>query len=142
MNSPSDCIFCKIIAGEIPAATVLEEDAVVAFLDVNPVTPGHLLLVPTSHDTNLFDASNEVVAQMGTVLPRLARALRNATGAPALNVVINAGGEAGQVVDHLHFHLIPRRADDAFQMHWPKTSYAEGEQEALRQRITAALKAS
>jgi histidine triad (HIT) family protein len=142
MSGPPDCIFCKIVRGEIPAAKVLETDAVVAFLDIQPAAPGHLLVVPKEHHANLADTPDEVASELGAILPRLVRAVRKAVGAPALNVVANTGREAGQSVDHVHFHLIPRRAGDAVQIRLSQRTYPGGELDLVRQRIVSALEAS
>jgi histidine triad (HIT) family protein len=137
MSAPADCIFCKIVRGEIPAAKVFESDAVIAFLDIQPAAPGHLLIVPKSHHTSLLDTPDAVARELGAVLPRLVRAVRTATDAPALNVIANTGREAGQSVDHVHFHLIPRRAGDSVQIRLSGRAYGAGEQETVRKRIAA-----
>lgn len=135
MPRDPSCIFCKIAGGQIPAAKVLETDAVVAFLDIAPVAPGHVLVVPKEHYARLADTPPDVVAALAAELPRLTRAVLAATGAPALNVLQNNGREAGQVVDHVHFHLIPRRPGDDFRYTWPRTQYAEGSVEQMRASI-------
>jgi histidine triad (HIT) family protein len=139
MAADPDCIFCKIVAGQIPSAKVLETDSAVAFLDINPVAPGHLLLVPKEHSTTLVDTSSAVLSAVVAYLPRLARAVLAATGAPALNVVQNNGREAGQVVNHLHFHLIPRKPGDEFRLHWPHGKYDGNALEEMRSRMAAAV---
>jgi histidine triad (HIT) family protein len=139
MASDPNCIFCKIVAGQIPSAKVLETDSAVAFLDINPVAPGHVLLVPKEHSANLVDTSPAVLSTVVADLPRLARAVLAATGATALNVVQNNGREAGQVVNHIHFHLIPRKPSDAFRVHWPQGKYEGNALEEMRSRIASAV---
>ncbi len=139
MDLDPNCIFCKIVAGEIRSSKVLETDAAVAFLDIAPVAPGHLLLVPKEHAMTLSDASAQVIASVAAELPRLARAVLAATGAPALNVLQNNGREAGQVVAHVHFHLIPRRSGDEFRFHWPHGKYEVNAMDQMRSRIADAL---
>jgi len=129
------CIFCKIIAGEIPCAKVLETDSVIAFLDIGPVAPGHVLVVPKEHYTTLADTPSAILSALAAELPRLARAVRLATAAPGLNLVQNNGREAGQVVDHVHFHLIPRTHNDEFRVHWPRKKYEDDAMERMRERI-------
>ena len=139
MPRDPNCIFCKIADGQIPAAKVFETDAVVAFLDIAPVAPGHVLVVPKDHHARLADTPPEVAAALAAELPRLTRAVLAATGAPALNVLQNNGREAGQVVDHVHFHLIPRRPGDEFRYSWPRTQYAEHGVEQMRANIAKSL---
>jgi histidine triad (HIT) family protein len=139
MPRDANCTFCKIVDGEIPAAKVLETDSVVAFLDIAPVAPGHVLVVPKEHYARLADTPSEVSAALASELPRLTRAVLAATGSTALNVLQNNGREAGQLVDHVHFHLIPRRPGDEFRYHWPRTQYAEGGVEQMRASIAKSI---
>src|ERR1700733_12959039 len=104
----ADCVFCKIVAGDIPSALVLEADAAGAFLDIHPVNHGHVLLVPKEHHATLADLPDEAAAETASLLPRLARAVIKATGAEGMNVIVNIGRVAGQTIDHIHWHLIPR----------------------------------
>jgi len=135
----SDCIFCRIIAGEIPAATLIETAKVISFLDINPVNPGHALAVPKRHVASLLDLTQEELHIAGFVIKRLAAAIKEATGAEGFHVLQNDGAVAGQVVQHVHFHIIPRKPDDGFQLGWRQGSYAEGELEELRRAIQAGL---
>jgi histidine triad (HIT) family protein len=138
VTDPS-CIFCKIIRGDIPSATVLETDDVIAFLDIQPVNRGHLLLVPKAHAPTLIDLPDDVAATVGSFLPRLARAVRAATGADGLNLIVNTGRVAGQTVDHCHFHLIPRFADDPVNWPWPHAEYVGDEMGQMRFAIEREL---
>jgi histidine triad (HIT) family protein len=135
----SDCIFCRIASGRIPAARVLETDEAVAFLDVGPLAPGHTLLIPRTHYENLLDVPVEVLAKLAAHLPRLAGAILAATGAGGMNLLQNSGASSGQAVFHLHFHLIPRREGDSLGYRWNPGTYAPGEADALRGRILAQL---
>lgn len=135
-----DCIFCKIVAGEIPSARVLETDAAVAFLDVRPVNHGHLLLVPREHHPTLADLPDEAAAEAAALLPRLARAVLKTTGAEGLNLIVNNGRCAGQTIDHVHWHLIPRFADDAVNWPWPHTAYVGDELGQMQFRIQRELR--
>ncbi len=139
MVSEPSCIFCKIVAGIIPSLKVLETDHALAFLDVNPVNLGHILVVPKSHHANLAELSEAVAAHIGSLLPKLCRAVQSATGAAALNVVINNGRDAGQTVDHGHWHLIPRYPGDAVHWPWTHVAYPPEGPDPLRERIASAL---
>ncbi len=139
MPSDPTCIFCKIIAGQIPSAKVLETDAMLAFLDIAPIAPGHTLVVPKEHFATLAETSPQAVAAVAAELPALVRAVLAASGAPAINVVQNNGREAGQVVGHVHFHLIPRSAGDGIRVPWPQGKYEGDAMEKMRSRIAASL---
>lgn len=101
-------IFSRILAGEIPCHRVHEDDHVLAFLDIGPLSRGHVLLIPKEAKATLGELSEEAAGALGRALPRLCRAVCAATGAEAYNVLQNNGAEAGQVVMHVHFHVIPR----------------------------------
>ena len=104
----ADCIFCKIIAGEIPSSKVYEDDRVVAFLDISQVTPGHTLVVPKQHFRNLLEMDAGSVSQLFARVPDIARKVMKATGAKGMNILNNNEEIAGQTVFHTHVHLAPR----------------------------------
>ncbi|HEL9633706.1 TPA: HIT family protein [Streptococcus suis] len=104
----SDCIFCKIVAGEIPASKVYEDDQVLAFLDITQVTKGHTLVIPKKHYRNVLDMDAEAAGQLFTAVPAIARQLKEKLGASGLNIVNNNEEAAGQTVFHTHIHLLPR----------------------------------
>lgn len=141
-HSPRDphCVFCKIIAGEIPSTRVLETDQAIAFLDINPVNKGHLLIVPRAHYPRVLDLPDDLSAHVGSLVPRLARAVHAATGAEDSNVIINSGRVAGQTVDHCHWHIVPRFHGDPVRWPWPQGSYADGEASQMADAIIRALK--
>ncbi len=134
-----DCVFCKIVAGEIPSARVYESDRAVAFLDIQPVNKGHLLVVARSHHPTLADLPDELAAHVGSLLPRLCRAVRDATGVEGYNVIVNNGRAAGQTIGHVHWHLIPRSIDDDVHWPWPHRACSGDELERIRTRIEGAL---
>ncbi len=107
----ADTIFGKIIRGEIPCHKVYEDDKVLAFLDIGPLSRGHTLLIPKEPAETIDALSDESAAALGRMLPRLCRAVRAATGATGLNVLQNNGRNAHQLVPHVHFHIIPRHDD-------------------------------
>lgn len=139
MDHDPACIFCKILRGDVPSACVLETDQAVAFLDIHPVNKGHLLLVPRAHHATLDDLPDDLAAHAGALLPRLVRAVRAATGAEAIHVVINNGRLAGQTIDHGHWHIIPRFAGDAVHWPWPHDAYQDDELGQLQFRLQREL---
>ena len=104
----SDCIFCKIISGEIPSAKVYEDEEVYAFLDISQVTKGHTLLIPKTHKKNIFEFSQEEASRLFQRVPIIAEALKATYSPEGLNILNNNGETAGQTVFHYHIHLIPR----------------------------------
>ena len=104
----SETIFSKIIRGEIPCHRVYEDEAILAFLDVSPLAPGHTLVIPKAAAATLDQLSDESAAAIGRALPKISRAVMKATGATAFNVLQNNGAAAHQAVLHVHFHIIPR----------------------------------
>jgi histidine triad (HIT) family protein len=114
-----DCIFCRIIAREIPSAIFYEDENVVAFLDAFPAVEGHSLVVPKRHTESLRTSPEEVV-QIARVLPRLTDAVVTSLGAEGVNILCNDGRGAGQIVPHIHFHIVPRRPDDGLRFHAPQ----------------------
>jgi histidine triad (HIT) family protein len=133
-----DCIFCKIVRGELPSYKVYEDENVLAFLDIHPVSPGHVLIVPKEHATNIFDISSENWGRVQEVARKIAIALEKATGADGVNLMMNNREHAGQVVDHAHVHLIPRFRGDGLKL-WPHKEYKEGEAEAAAEKIRRSL---
>jgi histidine triad (HIT) family protein len=131
----TDCIFCKIIAGQIPCYKVFENQLVLAFLDIGPVSDGHVLILPKVHCQRLDQCPGEVLAQIMTVAGPIAKAITAATDAPAYNVLCNNGSQAGQVVEHLHFHVIPRRENDKVFPRWQAFKYPQGKAEELLRKI-------
>ncbi|MFH0963268.1 MAG: HIT family protein [Planctomycetota bacterium] len=135
-----NCIFCKIVRGEIPARIVYRDARFVAFLDIHPVSRGHTLLVPTTHVTSLARIDPPALEGLPEVLPALAGAVMRAVGADGLNLLNNTGCSAGQVVEHLHIHLIPRwTRDDVGLLNWRPREVEAAELEGLERRIRDAL---
>ncbi len=135
MNADQECIFCRIVAGEVPADKVLDDEAGIAFLDIGPVAEGHTLLIPRKHAETLADMSEEDAAGLLRNLPRLGRAVQSATGCEGVNVLQNNGSIAGQLVPHVHFHIIPRSPGDEFHFNWPAGAYTEGRIDELAAAI-------
>ncbi len=118
MTEP-DCIFCRIVAGEIPCHRLYEDDRVLAFLDIGPLSEGHCLIIPNAHYATIDQMPGDLVAACTSLIPRLSKALIAVTNAPGWNVLQNNGAVAGQAVDHVHFHLIPRHGGDGLGYRWP-----------------------
>ena len=135
----ADCIFCKIIAGHIPAMKVYEDADSIAFLDVGPLADGHTLLVPRQHFATIAEIPPAVLGACAAQLPRLAAAILQATAAEGVNILQNNGSAAGQVVQHVHIHLIPRRVGDGLGFRWNAGKYPPGRGEELSRSISAAL---
>ncbi len=132
------CVFCKIVAGQIPCYKVYEDDQTLAFLDINPVARGHLLVIPKGHWERLDQMPSDVTAALGQVLPMLGKAVMTATGLPDWNLLQNNGKTAGQVVDHVHFHIIPRRVGDGLGYRWPAGKLTDPEARVLMDAIQKA----
>ncbi len=112
----SDCLFCRIVAGEIPATRVHEDERTIAFMDINPVTRGHLLVIPRAHSRDLLDIEPADLAATAQAAQLLAGKAVRALDADGVNVVNNCGAAAGQTVFHFHLHVVPRTAGDGFHV--------------------------
>mmetsp|Transcript_131105 Transcript_131105/g.184874 ORF Transcript_131105/g.184874 Transcript_131105/m.184874 type:complete len:146 (+) Transcript_131105:79-516(+) len=115
-------IFAKILAGEIPCHKVFETEHALAILDAFPTREGHCLLIPKGETMDVRDMSEDHAAKALSALPRLSKAVTKATGCTGVNVIANAGGDAGQMVFHTHFHVIPRFADDKEFLPFPPSA--------------------
>jgi histidine triad (HIT) family protein len=130
-----DCIFCKIIEGRIPCSKVYEDDLVLAFLDINPLAEGHTLVIPKDHVTLITDMSAERAAEFFERVPRLAQAVKEATASDGMNLLQSNGRCAGQVIDHVHIHLIPRTTGDSLGFRWKATTYGDGRVDEVLRKI-------
>jgi histidine triad (HIT) family protein len=139
MSRDPNCIFCKILSGEIPSMRVLENEFAVAFLDINPINHGHVLLVPRTHHSSIDTLPEDVAAGTAKLLPGLSRAIHLATGSHGLNIIINNGRAAGQTIFHGHWHLVPRFVDDSVNWPWPHTPYSGDELAQMQFRIQREL---
>lgn len=136
----SETIFSKIIRGEIPCHRVYEDDHVLAFLDIGPLSRGHTLVIPKEPAATLDALSDESAAALGRVLPRLCRAVMKATGASAYNVLQNNGALAHQAVFHVHFHIIPKPDErQGLGVGWPTRAIDHGDAAALAAQLRDAL---
>ncbi len=130
-----DCIFCKMVAGDIPVIKLYENEIVLAFLDIYPVSDGHTLVIPKQHFEKLHDCPPELLGEVGSRLGKIAGAVAAAMGSEGYNLLCNNGRAAGQVIEHLHFHIIPRNAGDGVFDRWPAYKYPDGKIEALAEAI-------
>tara|TARA_Y100000310_G_scaffold342206_1_gene444285 strand:- start:7196 stop:7624 length:429 start_codon:yes stop_codon:yes gene_type:complete len=130
----SDCVFCDMISKKMHRDMLYEDGEVVAFLDIAPVNQGHLLVIPRTHYENIFDVPEETLQKIILVVKKMAQVLDKISD--GVNVVSNNKKAAGQVVGHLHFHVIPRMDGDGFR-HWPGKEY---ESEEEMKKMTEELK--
>jgi len=135
----SGCIFCKIIRGEIPSHRIYEDDLVLSFLDANPINPGHSLVMPKKHYTTIFETPQEELHACISVCRKVGEAVYRAVGASGLNVLQNNFRSACQFVDHIHFHIIPRRDGDSFLAPWLRGSATAAEMEEILKKLKAEL---
>ncbi len=136
----SETIFSKIIRGEIPCHKVYEDEHVLAFLDVGPLSRGHTLVIPKQPAATVADLSDEVGAAIGRVLPTLCRAVKAATKTEQYNVLVNNGPLAHQAVFHVHFHIIPKPNEaEGLGVEWPAGTIDHADAKTLAAEIAAAL---
>jgi histidine triad (HIT) family protein len=135
-----DCVCCKIVAGQIPAAKVYEDADAVAFMDIGPVAKGHTLVIPRLHADPLADTPPDVLQKLIVVVQKIVRAQSRALGCDGINVTQANGRAAGQVIPHVHFHVIPRFARDGCAANWMPGKYESPEEmNRYAERIRAAL---
>lgn len=111
----NDCVFCAIAAGEIPCFKVFEDDFALAYLDINPFSEGHTLVIPKAHTTGLLDTPEETLAALLARVKKVAAHLKSALGCDGFHILQNNGAAAGQTVGHIHFHIVPRREGDPIE---------------------------
>ncbi|HVL86643.1 MAG TPA: HIT family protein [Candidatus Thermoplasmatota archaeon] len=138
-TSDPACVFCKIVARQIPARIVHEDEETLAFLDVHPLAEGHALVVPKAHRARLEDLNEDEARAFFATVVKVNRRSRKATGAPATTLAVNNGPEAGQEVPHLHLHVVPRvKGDGAGAIHalrWPRPTLAPARMDELTKEI-------
>ncbi len=134
-----DCIFCKILKGEVPSAKVYENDKVFAFLDIGPVHKGHTLVIPKEHFETILDIPEDLLKEVIAVLKKVSKAVKQGVNADGISVAQSNYKAGGQVVPHLHFHIMPRFENDGLKF-WPQSKYEEGEMDKFREKIVKFLK--
>lgn len=133
--SADDCVFCKIVTGEIPATKIFEDEVVLVFLDIGPISDGHTLVIPKQHFGRLHECPAELLGQISSRLGKIAGAVSAAMDCDGYNLLCNNGRAAGQLVEHLHFHIIPRNDGDGVFDRWPAYKYTEGIIEKIADQI-------
>lgn len=126
-----DCIFCKIAKGDIPSATLYEDEDLRVILDLGPASKGHALVIPRIHAANLFELPDEIAEKAIVVAKKVATRLKEGLHADGLNLVQNNGAAAGQTVDHFHIHLIPRYENDTVNVKWQPGTLSEADKEDI-----------
>jgi len=135
----NDCLFCKIIAKHIPSQVVHEDERTFAFLDINPVNPGHTLVVHKHHHTDIFDTPEEDMKDLIATAKRVASAVMTAMKADGVNIGMNNKAAAGQAVFHAHLHVIPRFSSDGLK-HWPHQKQTTEQLKDAQEKIVRAMK--
>ena len=136
----NDCIFCKIIAGEIPATVVYEDGEALVFMDIGPIIKGHALVVSRKHYDPVTETPDDVLAKLHLVAKRIAQAQVNGLGADGVNIMQNNGKAAGQEVPHIHVHVIPRFANDGHHWNWDAKKYGDfAEMEEMAEKMRSYL---
>ena len=134
-----NCIFCKLANGDIPTATVYEDEYLRAIMDAAPANKGHIIILPKSHAADIYELEDEYVSRAFVLAKKLAVALKKLTGCDGVNILQNNGGAAGQTVFHFHVHVIPRFKDDDCTIVWKPTSYEDGEASEVAKKIAELL---
>ena len=139
MKSDPNCVFCRIVAGEIPCFKLCEDDRTLAFMDVNPAAPGHALVIPKAHHVDLFVMPEALLAACAATAKTVASAVHETLAPDGLNLVQANGPGAAQSVPHFHVHVLPRRKDDELYLNWELEPGDRDEIAALADRIKANL---
>lgn len=138
-SPPGQCIFCRLVAGEIPAATVFEDDLTVAFMDIGQVNPGHVLVAAKRHAATLFDLTPDEAGAVMRTAQRVAIAVREAFDPPGLTLLQANGRDGDQTVFHFHMHVVPRHGGDGIALSWPRKDPPAGTLRDYADRIRACL---
>lgn len=138
-SPPGQCIFCRLVAGEIPAFRVWEDELSIAFMDIGQVNPGHVLVATRRHAATLFDITPQEAAAVAQTAQRVARAVRAAFDPPGLTLLQANGREGDQTVFHFHLHVVPRHADDGVALSWPRKDPPPEVLKGYAERLSAAM---
>lgn len=132
------CIFCKIIKGDVQCSKIVETDSVLAFLDISPINPGHVLIVPKAHHENILDTPDVALHECISVCKKVAQAVKEELPCDGVNIGMNNFAAAGQIVMHAHLHVIPRFQNDGLK-HWPGKQYQDGQATRIAKRLAEKL---
>jgi histidine triad (HIT) family protein len=135
-DSDPDCIFCKIVAGELPGTIIDEDERTIAFMDINPATRGHALVIPRKHARDLLEIEPDELAAVAVAAQRLAARVHERLGADGVNLINSCGSAAWQTVFHFHIHVIPRYAGDPLRLPWTPTPGDLGEIAAIAKELS------
>ncbi|NLP17149.1 MAG: HIT domain-containing protein [Clostridiales bacterium] len=133
----SNCIFCKIISGDIPSSVLYEDEDFKVIMDISPASRGHAIILTKKHFENLYEIDDEVAKKVLVVAKKVAKAMKKELNCDGLNLLQNNGEDAGQSVFHIHFHLIPRYKGDSVKLKWVPGEYKNGEAMELAKRISS-----
>ena len=132
----SNCIFCKIANGEIPSATLYEDNLVRVILDISPASKGHALILPKEHYANLYEIDEDMLKHVILIAIKMAVKMKEALGVEGINILQNNGEIAGQTVFHYHMHIVPRYADDQVNIKWKSGELSEENKEELIKKLS------
>lgn len=135
----NDCIFCGVVAKTIPSYIICEDEHSLALLNIDPINPGHAVIIPRQHYKDFFDTPSEVLTSMSELIKKVGPVIKDIVGADAINIGINNGSSAGQVIFHLHIHLIPRFETDGLKSWERNATMAFPDKDELLEKIKTAL---
>jgi histidine triad (HIT) family protein len=135
MVTEADCIFCKLVRNEMPSKKIYEDEDTVAFLDINPTTPGHTLVIPKKHYENIYDIDEKTLCKTMGIVKAVSERVKTRMNAEGINVLQSNSRAAGQLVDHIHFHIIPRYKDDPFIIRFSRIQLSESEMSSIRDKL-------
>ena len=138
-SPPDQCLFCRLVAGEIPSARVYEDTLTIAFMDIGQVTPGHVLVATKRHATTLLDITPQEAAAVMQTAQRVASAIREVFDPPGITLLQANGREGDQTVFHFHMHVVPRHEDDGITFTWPRQEPGPAVLQGYAERLRAAL---
>jgi len=133
-----DCIFCKIISGELPCNKIYEDEEILAFLDINPIAKGHTLVIPKKHCLDIFDIDDDSVEKVARVCKNISVAMQKGIGAEGINILHASKKVAQQTVFHFHMHVVPRFSDDSIKA-FPKPAYSYDDASKIAEMISQVL---
>lgn len=133
------CIFCRIVGRELPAERIRETERTLAILDIHPVSPGHVLVMPKAHHETLLDVPEELLKELIVETRQVARAVVRGLEAEGWNLLQNNHRCSGQAIPHVHMHVIPRRTGDGIKYRWEPKDYGEGEMQRIAEKVRKAL---
>ena len=135
LTGMNDCIFCKVISGELPSYKIYEDENVYVFLDIHPVSPGHTLVIPKKHLPNIYELDDETVKSLSVAVRDTSITVKKAMEADGINIIMNNDGAAGQIIqDHAHIHVIPRYENDGLK-DWPSNDLPKERMDEILEKI-------